>query len=297
MLSRILVPLFLLFTLALSFEIHSNHYRIKFNETRPDIDFLPLPHGDDVFYRLSWKGFREVDENAQLVRYTYFGSNFTYTPITNETNHKGTEVVNTNMTAYVDVDGTITTLKVSHYLYKNRSDNGVVPSGFLQFSLETEGWPFREKRNSLEISLLVYSTRDNDTEIDKDNNRVMIKILGSVNDSFCMQFDPNCTVYTSDSSNATIQPVITDLFKSGSDVPMNVSLRFPNFFRMTYDPIMGIEFFQDWNPIDPAYGNLSNSVVIVFALCAIFLLVFGLVTAYFNWKRQRARKYYLNIVE
>jgi len=242
-----------------------------------------------------------MDSEGLSAQSATFGKDFTYSDPCREI-VPGNAIQNTNMTAQVIVDnleGIVPVVRLSYFLYENSThifDAGGqnlahVAEGNLQYLMELENWPWKSSKNRLFVYFSLSSSRLSKSHV--LNGGRLVCLVGSTNDTMQLIFLHDCSVTVNNSSEnigVLTQILITPGF------PLQVGIIFPYFSNIKYSSLLGISFSTNFVPFLPAHGSPFNTtLILMLAFSGTFVLVFGVATAFFNWRRHQVRQHYLRI--
>jgi len=285
-------------------EITTPGVRVQLQEDSPDIFFYYDSTTNGSYYKMTWKGFTEIDERKAPIRYTQFGSNFSYGKPALKKNHLDAFYISVNMTLDIAVEGGgALHLVVSHFFFLNNTmtkfADKEVPIGpsAVQFGLDGDSWPFLRPKNRLLVHFVVATHHVNHTDSSAtyDSKRHLFNFQGSSEDVLMIQFAKTCMVNSTEKVPVLVAVEYDNGGLDGSTDPTgDMSLSFHSFHNLHYDAILSVSLRHDWTPFVAVPPSLSKAVLIFLGVAGIVLLVIGTVTAVLKWRRNAQRRFYLH---
>jgi len=298
--------------LVAGLEVNTSLLRVEFKEDSPDILFY-LGAQNSTLYKLTWRSFSEIDENAVSVNFIPFTGNLSYTTPQFDLDTKGNLIVKTNMSTVVSVGGQFLRVDVQHFFFLNSSmttsggEQVPVYPGNLQLFFSTRAWPFATQ-NRLRLLMGLTTHHLNQTEVSSsyDSKHHSLNFQGSPDDVVSLKFPTTCTIEDKEGhktksfvsvvvefDNAKLSGRIDNLM-GPADPQTEVAITFPSFSEVRYDTILSVTYRKDWAPFSSSLPPaLGTGVLIFLCVAGVLLCMFGSLTGFLTWRRHSERRYYL----
>eukprot|EP01124_Arcella_intermedia_P008180 TRINITY_DN15122_c0_g1_i1.p1 TRINITY_DN15122_c0_g1~~TRINITY_DN15122_c0_g1_i1.p1 ORF type:complete len:286 (-),score=45.94 TRINITY_DN15122_c0_g1_i1:68-859(-) len=251
-----------------------------FDESVPVVYFYPDGANRGAFYRLEWSHFVEMKE-MEIMQSALFSSNFTYSRPQNST-EKNNFIQSTNMTNWISTENdSIVKVVLEHNLYEfatvlNVSGDlmSITDAGML-FSLDIEGWPFRDPSSVLEVHFKLSSTGLNSTDLTDHR----LRYWRSPEDRLEIDFFPACIA---DSHKRASHIYCKSYLEN--DLPVECAMAFPHFTSIHYSAV--VVLFDSTN-------TMNDILLLSLIVFGSIMLLIGLSTAVVMWKRYNLRSHYI----
>jgi len=266
---------FLSLGLTQSILVSNNITQLNFPVDVSVVYITPLDHGHtDQAYELYWTYVVETNED-NIVRTCAFGKNLSYSPIrVLETNNNVIKQI--NMTALISLPGNpdIVPLTISYSLFQNRTYLNTtsgplkVSRGSLYYVIYSDGWPFLDPKNKLEIHFSLASATSNQTSFGSDPqspNIMFASIIGSDKDVFFVKLPKAASIAPINQTTKRNSPIdLNIMFSLSSRYSLMVSLKFPTYSSFVYDGLVSIDDYRRQELIRPVASNLSLVIFFVY---------------------------------
>jgi len=257
-----------------------------------------LQHPEEK-YTFAWALIGEKHNDDPPARAFAFGTNLTYSAI-NKTVTPDNTLQAIEMTAWVKVEENYVPVKVTYSLYQNATKVNSTAGqlrlwgGSFHYSLTIGDWPFLAHSNRLDVTFSLASATSNSTSFGHDmgnENLMFVNVVGPDDDSFVARVPKKALLSPYNSSRKMdLEDIgINVMLSLQSKFSIGVSLLFPKFQNLYYDGVVSVDSSIPFVPFRKA-SNAGLVLIIFLSIAGGFLLLFGLITAFFHWRREESSR-------